>query len=170
MSPEVSWNCFCIKGIVSRDFLCMVFRLTAPPGPIRHFKEQFWFHTIIEELFDITGDSPVCSLPGGLRLPRVFTFGESQIILPRYSLPRSRDSPMYLTQGIIDSPVYSLSGSKKFDSPVYSLPGSQNFPVYLLPGGSRLLGASQGSQESPVYSPQGSRFTFWSCCKGFPRS
>jgi hypothetical protein len=29
------------KGIVSRDFLCLVFRQTAPPDPFRHLKKQF---------------------------------------------------------------------------------------------------------------------------------
>jgi hypothetical protein len=36
-------NSLNVEGIVSRDFLSLVFLNTAPPGPIKYHKKQFRF-------------------------------------------------------------------------------------------------------------------------------
>jgi hypothetical protein len=91
-----------LKGTVSRDFLCLVFCQTAPSGPIR-LRNNFDVKTKIEKLFDFKGDFSVYSPPG--------SFASTV-----YSPPRSLESPVDSSPGShkFVSPVYSLPGSRDF--------------------------------------------------------
>ncbi len=90
-----------LRDSVRRIFVHGFFRhqLLVPTDTLR---SNFEFNTMIEELFDLKGDSPVYSLLGSLDFP---------VYLP----PESSDSPVYLPLGSLDSPTYSSSGSQKFD-------------------------------------------------------
>jgi hypothetical protein len=68
-------------------------------------------------------ESPVDSLPGSHKFVSLV-----------YSLPGSRDFPVFSTQSIIYSTVFSLPGSKNFYSSVYSPPGSRFYSFELFSG------------------------------------
>jgi hypothetical protein len=88
------------------------------------------FNAEIEELFDLTGDSPLSSLPGSFDSSVYSTLGGHKFDFPVYSLLGSRDLPVYLIEGRIDSAVYLLPGTQKFDSMVYSRLGGLNPPPH----------------------------------------
>jgi hypothetical protein len=155
------------KGIVSRDFLCVFSSNSSPLVTLYILINIFYFNTIIWVLFDLKDDSPVYSLPRSLESPVYLS-------LKSYKF----DSWVYSLQGSGHSPVYSLPESKKYDSPVYSLLRSRNFLMYSLQGSREsLVYSPPGIRDSPVYSPSGSQdsqcnhhsgvvFTVLSCIKG----
>jgi hypothetical protein len=121
--------------------------------PLDILRNNFDFDTIIEELFDFKGDSPLfISMESQIRLPGVFTAREWRH--PVFLLLGSGDTPVYSPSRNLVSPVFismesqiRLPGvftAREWRHPVYSLLGSGDPPVYLL----------LGSGDPPVYSAQ----------------
>jgi hypothetical protein len=82
--------------------------------------------------------------------------GSNKFVSPVYSLPRSKDSLEYSTQGITDRPVYSLPGSS--DSPVFHYRGVLTPWCF----------TTREPTLPVVTTGRGVVFTVLSCFKGLP--